>query len=173
MRGNKRIIQTSESTVMDMHGQVVQTSTTNVFQIPVEPPYVKFYLDDICAMNDVPDPSKKLLNHLLKRLGYDGFITLSARSRKDIAKDLEWTDQTFRNRLSTLCKSGLLIHHSQNEYMANPQYFGRGEWKNICARRQALELTITYTAKGKTVSTRGVVDTTGKKPSPTPDMFEE
>lgn len=174
MRGNKRVIKETTSTVVDINGEIQETSITNVLQFPQEPPYVKLYIDDICAMNDVPDAARKLLNLLLKRLGYDGYITLSARSRKEMAAQLGWTDPTFRNQLSKLCKSGLITGHGQNEYMANPNYFGRGEWKAIIAQRKAFELTITYNAAGKTVSSRGVADTSVKKPKagPTPDMFE-
>lgn len=172
MRGNKRVIQETKSTVVDINGEIQETSITNVLQFPQEPPYVKLYLDDICKMNDVPETSRKLLTLLLKRLQYDGFITLSTRARKEMAVQLGWTDPTYRNQLSKLCKSGLITPGGQNEYMANPNYFGRGEWRQIVAQRKAFELTITYNANGKVVSTRGVADTSVKKKAgPTPDMF--
>ena len=173
MRGNKRIIQQTVVSHIDAAGVIEESTSTNVFQLQQEPPYVKLYLDDICAVNEVPDAARKLLHHLLKRLGWDGYITLSPRSRKEMAAQLGWADQTFRNRLALLCKSGLIANHGQNEYMANPTYFARGEWKAIIAQRKAFELTITYNAAGKTVSTRGVADTSVTKPKagPTPDMF--
>lgn len=154
---NKKVVQKSVTNVVDLHtGEVVETSQTNVFTLPSEPPYVKMYLDDICMLINVPDAQKALLLSLLRRLDYEGFITLSARSRKDIAKTLGIADQTFRNRLNELCKTGLIRRESTNEYSVNPKYFARGEWRNICAQREAFQLKITYSEKGRTISTAKV-----------------
>lgn len=150
----KKITQSTVAQVINMQtGEIVETATTNVFRIPSEPPYVKMYLDDLCVLIQIPEAQKTLLLHLLRRLDYEGYITLSARARKEMAKSLGIADQTFRNRLNDLTKSGIIARVSTNEYLANPQYFARGEWKSICARRQAFELRITYSEKGKTLET--------------------
>jgi hypothetical protein len=153
----KKIIQTTVAQVVNLQtGEVVESESTNVFQIPAEPPFVKMYLDDLCLLISVPESQKTLLLHLLRKLDYDGYITLSPRARKTIAKSLGVADQTFRNRLAELCKSGLIIRESTNEYMANPLYFARGDWKTICARRQAFELRIKYSEKGREIKTEKV-----------------
>lgn len=150
----KKVIHSTVAQVVNLQtGEIVETSSTNVFRLPSEPPYVKMYLDDLCVLISVPDSQKTLLLHLLRRLDYEGYITLSPRARKDISKTLGIADQTFRNRLNELCKSGLIKRVSTNEYMANPAYFARGEWKSICQRRQAFELKITYSEKGRDIRT--------------------
>lgn len=154
---NKKITQSTVSTVVDKNtGEILETSTTNVFRFPSEPPYVKMYLDDICLLVKIPEAQKALLLHLLRRLDYEGYILLSTRSRREIANTLGIADQTFRNRLTDLVSSGIISKVSTNEYLANPHFFARGEWKSICARRQAFELKLTYSAKGRTVETNAV-----------------
>jgi hypothetical protein len=161
----KKIIQSTVSQVVDMQtGEIVEASSTNIYRLPSEPPYVKMYLDDLCVLINVPESQKNLLLHLLRRLDFEGYIILSPRARKDIAKSLGIADQTFRNRLNELCKSGIIHRASTNEYMANPSYFARGEWKSICARRQAFELKITYSDKGRKIETGKIEVEQGELP---------
>lgn len=162
MAAEKKIIRQEVKSVTDLKtGEVVQEVRNNVFHIPAEPPYVKMYLDDICGLINVPDSHKALLLTLLRRLDYEGFITLSPRSRKEIAKGLGIADQTFRNRLNELCKCGLIRRESTNEYLVNPKYFARGEWKKICTQREAFKLTITYSEKGgRSIETEKVAEQT-------------
>jgi hypothetical protein len=150
----RKLVTTTTSNVVDLQtGEVSESSTTNVYRLPVEPPYVKLYLDDLCDLIKVPDSQKGLLLKLLKRLDFEGYILLTPRIRKDLAADMGVADQTFRNRLNDLCKAELLIRMGTNEYQANPKYFARGEWKTICARREAFELRITYSTLGRKLET--------------------
>lgn len=155
---NKKIVQSTSSQVINMQtGEVVESTTSNVFQLPSEPPYVKLYLDDLCVLVNVSDSLKTLLLSLLRRLDFEGYILLSPRSRKEIAAKLAIADQTFRNRLNELCKKDLIQRVSTNEYQVNPLYFARGEWRKICMQRQAFQLRVTYSAeRGRQVETSTV-----------------
>lgn len=151
----KKIIKSTTSQVVNFEtGEVVESTTSNVFQLPSEPPYVKLYLDDLCVLVNVSDSLKTLLLSLLRRLDFEGYILLSPRSRKEIAAKLEIADQTFRNRLNELCKKELIQRVSTNEYQVNPLYFARGEWRKICMQRQAFQLRVTYSAeRGRQITT--------------------
>jgi hypothetical protein len=153
-RNTKKLVQQSESTVVDLAtGEAVQRAVTNVYTLPTEPPYVKMYLDDLCVFASVSESHKKLLIALLRRLDYEGYIILSARARKEMAASLGWGDGAYRNKLNELCKKNLLRRCSTNEYAVNPQYFARGEWKQICMQRKAFQMRITYDERGRTVET--------------------
>lgn len=154
----KKVIQSTTSQVVHFQtGEVIESTTQNVFQLPSEPPYVKLYLDDLCVLVNVADSLKSFLLLLLRRLDFEGFILLSPRSRKEIAANLGIADQTFRNRLNELCKKEVICRMSTNEYQANPLYFGRGEWRKICMQRQAFQLRVTYSAeRGRQVETSAV-----------------
>lgn len=150
----KKVIQETHSKVVDMQtGEVLSEISSNIYRIPSEPPYVKMYLDDLCVFISVPDAHKTMLLSLLRRLDYEGYILLSPRARKDMAKSLGIADQTFRNRLNELCKKGLLTRISTNEYQVNPMYFGKGEWRQICAQRSAFQMRVTYSEKGRVIET--------------------
>lgn len=152
--GTKKIVQETRSQVVNLQtGEVVSDISTNVYRIPTEPPFVKMYLDDLCVIISVPDAHKTLLLSLLRRLDFEGYIILSPRARKDIAKSLNIADQTFRNRLNDLCKKDLLRRVSTNEYQVNPTYFAKGEWKSICAQRSAFQMRVTYNEKGRSIET--------------------
>lgn len=156
MASKKLVFERQTNTVDIRTGELLESSVTNVFRLPSEPPYVKMYLDDLCVFVSAPDALKTLLLSLLRRLDFDGYIPLTPRARKEIAKGLNIADQTFRNRLNDLCKKNLLHRISTNEYQANPAYFARGEWKAICAQRKAFQMRITYSNTGRDITTESV-----------------
>lgn len=150
----KRLLNTSTTRHVDHStGEVKNETTTNVVRMPQEPPYVKMYLDDLCHLMQIPHALKQTLELLLKKLDYEGFITLSPRFRKQTAERLGIADQTFRNRLTTLCKSGVMRRVATNEYEVNPHYFARGEWRAILERRESFSMTVKYTSAGREIST--------------------
>jgi hypothetical protein len=134
-------------------GETNQETSTKVVKIPTEPPYVKLYIDDLCAIVDIPDSLKTVLLQMLRKLDYDGYITLSTRFRKELCEKLSIKDQTLRNRLTDLVKKQLLIKDGTNEYIANPHYFARGDWKKIIEQREAFTMKITYSDNGRTIIT--------------------
>jgi hypothetical protein len=157
MNNVKRLVRTTENTVIDMQtGQALQTETTNVYSFGAEPPYVKMYLDDLCSFVELPESPKKLLLMMLRRVDYQGYVILSARARREMAASLGWGDGAFRNKLGDLCKKELLIRCSTNEYAVNPNYFARGDWKTICEQRKEFQMLITYGPEGRTVQTSAV-----------------
>lgn len=144
----KRIITQHTTTHTDREtGEITSETKDNVYRLPQEPPYIKMYIDDLCHLKQIPTAEKNCLELLLKKLDYEGFITLSPRYRKQVCEKLGIKDQTFRNRLGVLCKTGVLRRQATNEYEVNPNYFARGEWRHISERRESFKMTITYSAK--------------------------
>lgn len=146
----KRVISSTTDRHVNVEtGVVIEEVSTNVVRLPQEPPYIKMYVDDLCLLIKIPDSQKQLLMMMLQKLDYDGYVTLSPRYRKSMCQRLGIKDQTLRNRLVALCKSGVMQRHSTNEYEINPRYFARGEWRHISTRRDAFEMRIKYTADGE------------------------
>ena len=147
----KRTIYEREETVTDNStGEALSTKKTSVCRIPQEPPYMKVYLNDLCRLTNVPKANEDVLKLLLRKLDYDGYITISTRYREEIQKKLNITAGTLRNRIQLLKQQGLIRVVSNNEYEANPHFFGRGNWADIYNRRieGKFKLTITYDTKG-------------------------
>lgn len=137
-------------------GELVTESSTNVLRYTGEPAFIKLYLDDICSIIKVPETLKKTLFLILRKLDYDGYITLSKRYRKLMCEQMNIKDGTLRNRLNMLCQHGFIISEGGNEYLANPNYFAKGEWKSIVEQRSAFELRIRYSEDGKEITTKAV-----------------
>lgn len=149
----KVVSETTERNVDMETGEVKSETSTKVTRLPSEPPYVKLYLEDLGRLLDLPGGPQDLLFMLIRKIDYEGMITLSAGSRRRIADRLGISDQTFRNRLRALTRSGVLLRREHNEYEANPLYFARGDWRDIYERRKAITMTVTYGPKGREIET--------------------
>ena len=148
-KDSKNVVQISSSTSVDHGtGEVRSESREQVLRLPQEPPYVKMYLDDLGAVLGVPAGPRDLLYHLVRKLDYDGFISLTPGARERICDAADIKRQTLANYLNTLCKSGILKHRGRGEYEMNPQYFARGDWKDICQRRADFVMQVKYRADG-------------------------
>lgn len=161
MVGVTRINQET-NTVTDMRtGEAVsETKTTStVINFPAEPPYIKMYIRDLCRIQGVGDADQALLRHLLARLDFDGYVTLSPRSKESICASLGVTAKTFRNRLTRLVSADIIKGACRNEYQVNPKFFARGKWKDVCAQkdRYELDISISYSeAGGRQITTNAV-----------------
>lgn len=154
-RTMERVLTSTTERQVDMRtGEIASESTATVTRLPAEPPYVKLYLDDLTRVLDLAAGPKDLLMVLVRKIDYEGMITLSPSSRRRMAGTLGIADQTFRNRLRDLVKAGVLLRRGHNEYEANPMYFARGDWRDIYERRKALTMSITYSERGKSISTQ-------------------
>ena len=132
-------------------GEVVTVETNKIVKIPSEPPYVKMYLDDVCLLANIPSGAKDVLLFLVRKIDFDGYITISSRFRINICEALNIKNQTLSNKIQSLCKSGLIKTIGKNEYRANPQFFAKGSWQDIYKRRakEDFVLTIKYKNNGQ------------------------
>lgn len=152
MSGNI-IYQEFEREIDGKTGELLRESSKEVVKHPAEPPYVKLYIDDLCLLAEVPEALKKTLIFLLRKLDYDGYITLSQRYREIVCGKLRISSKTLRNRLTQLVSKKLLIKDGINEYQVNPFYFARGNWRTVVEQRKTFQMKITYTEKGKVIQT--------------------
>lgn len=150
-----RVISSERTVHVDYKsGEITQQTENKVVRLPQEPDYVKLYLHDIGRLLDLNQGESGLLMLLVRKIDYEGMITLSANARKRMAERLDLADSTFRNYMSQLVKKGILIRHGNNDFEANPHYFAKGRWEEIWERRQRLVMTVTYDERGRTVETK-------------------
>lgn len=147
-----KIIQIEQRTEVDYEtGAVTKSTDSRVIQLPQEPPYVKMYIDDVGKILDVPPGPRMVLYQLVRKLDYDGFISLTPAARERIASACQIGVATMSNYLTQLCKTGILRHAGRGEYEMNPNLFAKGDWKDIAKRRQKFELSISYGEDGTRV----------------------
>ncbi len=153
-----------ETTLSTDHqtGEIMSSQTNQIIRerIPAEPPFVKVYIQDICALNNVPKSQQDVLYYLIQKLDYEGFITLSTRYRNLICEYLKIKPQTLSNKIQSLMKTGLIKVVGRNEYEVNPFFFGRGLWVDIYNNRQKgkFSMTIKYSQNGDREFSTSVVD---------------
>jgi predicted transcriptional regulator len=139
-------------TVDHTTGEVYQKTTENVSYLPTEPPFVKVYLDDIAKLYGLPKAGSSLLHALLRKMDYEGIITLVSSSKQRIANELGIKSQTIDNNIQALLKANILKRAGRGEFMFNPALFAKGEWKNIYKQRNKyIELTVIYSNDGERI----------------------
>lgn len=125
-------------------GEIKTEEITNVVKIPKEPPYVKMYIDDLAKILELTSGCRSLLYFLIKKMDYEGIITLTKSSRDRLAEQIGVKETAVRNQITQLCQKGILRRIGTGEFEANPNLFARGDWSDIHKRRKCFKLTINY-----------------------------
>lgn len=141
---------------------------TNIIRLPSEPPFIKMYIDDLSHFIGLKERHKEVVFELIRKLDFEGMITLTPRTRASIAERLGITDQSFRNYLSEVVKTGLFKRISHNEFEVNPHYFARGDWQSVYSRRKEFVMEIRYTDKG-----RKITSSAAEREPEERDLFED
>ena len=129
-------------------GEITRENIVQSTGFMSEPPYIKMYLDDLSQILDIPSGPRAVLDLMLLKLDYEGYITLSTRYRRQMADTLGIQDQSLRNCINRLVKSNIISNSGRGEYQVNPFLFARGDWKRVCEMREDFTLKITYSEKG-------------------------
>lgn len=118
--------------------------------IDKEPDYVKLYLKDIVALNDLPKGLDRVINVLLKTMSYDNMIILNSFIKKQMTEELGYkTVQVLNNNINKLVNAEILYRKGTGTYQVNALYFGRGHWNDI----QEIRLQQRYSDKGRDFKT--------------------
>lgn len=150
---NKKITKHSVETNTDHKtGKATQTKTKQTFIIEGEPPYIKMYLQDIQRFYNLPASNSPMIYELLRKLDYDGLISLNPTNKKMICEKLNWKMGSLDNYLTKVSKCGLFKKIGTGTYQPNPNIFGRGSWSKIQELREAW-INIEYTNEGKKIKT--------------------
>lgn len=157
-QGPRRMAKTlyeQEVIVTDVEsGETRAIKETNVIKLPSEPPFIKMYIEDLSHFIGLKERHRDIVFELIKKLDFEGMVTLTPRSRATIAERLGISDQSFRNYLSEVVKTGLFKRISHNEFEVNPHYFARGDWQSVYHRRKEFVMEIRYSEKGRVITSR-------------------
>ncbi len=150
----KKIVNISERVFADHDtGEVRSEERTTITRLPQEPAYVKLYIEDLGRILDLPTGPRDVLYSLLRKVDYDGMISMTSGGRKRIAETHKIKEQSVSNYLTMLVKKEVLKIVARGEYELNPHLFAKGDWDSIYRRRGEFKMTVTYTADGKRVIT--------------------
>jgi len=150
------IKQSAISVTKDANGNVTEETRNYTMSWGEEPPYVKFYLQDIMYLKDIPKAYSGLVYALLRYTHYAGqnkgmCVVLVSDIKRDICEELGWkTIASLDNALQKLIAGNIIERVGRGIYRFNPYLFGRGNWQEIAK----LRVEISYDRiKGRTFST--------------------
>lgn len=146
----KKVTFEQVNTTTDVHtGEIIEIKRHTNTVLEKEPDFVKLYVQDIVRLKALPNSSAMVLNLLLKSMSYKNIIPAYAPIKRMICAELGIGMDSLNKAIDNLYKAGILIRIERGIYMADPNLFGKGEWKNI----NNLRLTIEYKEDGtKTIS---------------------
>lgn len=164
----KKVVQTQETVLANYDtGEIHKVDKTNIYNLPSEPPFIKIYLEDIARILDLPHGPQTVLIALIRKLDYEGMISITPSARERIAKSLNIKVVTLNNYLTTLVDSEVLRRVGRGEYEVNPNLMSKGDWVETQKRRSNFKLTITYQPDGtRTIS--GALDRSQDAPDQNP-----
>ncbi len=122
-------------TTLGPHGEIQEFESAQVFQMNVEPPFFKVYIEDICLLHEVSIVASGILYELASKMGFDNVVSLGPSVKKRMCERLEIKSQTLENNLGVLVKKGLIHRIGKGEFELNPNLFAKGDWIAISKRR--------------------------------------
>jgi len=146
MSTKKRLKETTV-TRYNEHGEMVSHQHIEETATDGEPSYMKLYLQDIAYLHNV-NGADPVINELLKLVTYDGLIVLNAAIKAVIAEKVGMKVSSLGNLLTKLVNHAVLIWKGRGLYEINPYIFGKGKWKDIKARRNAIGYQVTFDEEG-------------------------
>ncbi|MBG9533515.1 hypothetical protein ABE48_20710 [Bacillus thuringiensis] len=150
------IIKTTK--IVNTDGEKLEETKTMIFNYGKEPDYIKVYLDNIMFLAEISGWISKIMYKLIKSVSYANkgqFIIVNAGYKRILAKNLGIKPQSVTNAINHLIKKGILIRKESRVFLLNPQYFGKGEWKDISKIRYEVELN----SSGKTIRLKEIEKT--------------
>ncbi|MHB0803751.1 replication/maintenance protein RepL [Bacillus thuringiensis] len=141
--------------IMNTNGEKVEETKTMILNYGKEPDYIKIYLDNIMFIAEIPGWVSRIMYELIKTVSYANkgqFIIVNAGYKRILAENLGIKPQSVTNAINDLVKKDILIRKESGVFLLNPQYFGKGEWKDIAKIRYEIELS----AHGKTLKLKEI-----------------
>lgn len=150
------MIETTKTVSAD--GEKLEEIKAITFNYGKEPDYIKVYLDNIMFLAEISGWIGKIMYELIKSVSYADkgqFLIVNAGYKRILAENLGIKPQSVTNAINQLAKKGILIRKESGVFLLNPQYFGKGDWKDISKIRYEVELN----AQGKTIRLKEIEQT--------------
>lgn len=125
-------------------GEVKGMETVYISGPQREPPYVKVYLDSLASLRPLPPYCWPVLLWLLQKAPYaipSPYFEIGRPTRASIAEETGVKISSINHAVADLVKHGAILRVRRGLYQLNPQFFGRGEWKDIARMRETVRMT--------------------------------
>lgn len=133
------IYQDTRTTIDEVSGEIVETTSDKVVKIPQTPDFVMAFTKDIGYLSALSGGAAKLLFGLMGVVDRNNEITLNASRKKLLAEQTGLKLGSIDSTLHQLKKKGIILTIDKGIFALNPHLFGKGKWKNIQKMRMSIE----------------------------------
>lgn len=144
-RPSKLVVQVTKNNFVDNQtGEITEQYESTTFTQEREPNYVKLYLDHLVTIANLQGWTSKILYELIGSTSYANegqLVVVNSGLKKIIAEKLNMKTQSVTNAINSLKKENILIQRERGVFVLNPQFFGKGEWKDIAKLRYEVNLS--------------------------------
>lgn len=155
-------IETTESFVNELTGELLPfvTEITEVNALPVEPNYLKLYIEDLGLLKRLSDGEINILLGIAAVSEYSGEVHLPLLIKQRIANSAGVKIQTINNIIAKLINKDVIKRIGTTVYILNPDLFAKGKWRDIREQRKTFQSITTYNQNGtRTIEIRIVEPT--------------
>lgn len=135
-----------------------KTNIIDISRMPIEPAYIKFYIDDLSLLNKLTAGETRILLYLAASADYNGEVLLPLGIKKRIASSADLSVQAVSNAITKFTSKAILRRVDTSIYELNPDLFARGKWREIRERRKAFYTKITYLPDGQRTIQTSTID---------------
>lgn len=118
---------------------ILEDTKIQSFSIDKEPDYVKLYLEDISRLKDIPQGMNKVLFELMKSVTYSGIVMAYKPVKQIMCRNMGISMNYLNKCIDEFYKKGILIRYARGVYIADPNLFAKGSWKDIKNLRLVIE----------------------------------
>lgn len=147
METKKIVYRETTNTINLYTGELMQQTEFSKAVIEREPAFIKMYVADLIRLKDLPKSTNDVLMSLLRSMSYKNIIPAYAPIKKLICSELGIKMVTLNTAIDKLYKAGILVRIERGIYMADPNLFGKGDWKNVKSLRMVIEYNENGTKK--------------------------
>jgi hypothetical protein len=120
-------------------GEITQEENLIHIKNSQEPNYIKLYIDCLLCLKELSKTFNPILLEFLKHMSYAStsdniggqIIYVNSLMKKNIAKRLNITVKRIEQGITQFVKSNIFKRIGTGTYQVNPDFFGKGEWKDI------------------------------------------
>lgn len=138
----QRIAKVEQRTITNSEtGEIVQTERTELLPVLKTPDFVMCFTADITYLQNINGGAAKILFGLLTLVDRNNEITLNKARKDEISHKIGIKPSSFGPLLSQLVKAEVVIkrENAQGIYILNPNFFGKGRFRDIKKLRMLIE----------------------------------
>lgn len=138
---DKTTLVTTTTMVDYTTGEITEKQEITQIKKGIEPNYIKLYIKTLLTFKELPKTLNPILIEFLNHMSYANIeneyggqlIYVNADMKKSIAKRLNLKIDSVNKGLFALNKNGIFKRVGTGTYQVNPNFFGKGEWKDVSA----------------------------------------